>query len=99
MFPQKLIVALEIRDQVTHFVRQRITGLRAIAAKGGDKTSYQNATAIRANTMKHMSNFFRKGQLEKMFFLFPDPHFKAANHRCATATLCQGSPHILLELC
>ena len=26
--------------------------------------------------MKYLPNFFRKGQLEKMFFLFPDPHFK-----------------------
>ena len=26
--------------------------------------------------MKYLPNFFRKGQLEKIFFLFPDPHFK-----------------------
>ena len=26
--------------------------------------------------MKHLTNFFHKGQLSKMFFLFPDPHFK-----------------------
>ena len=31
--------------------------------------------------MKHLPNFFRKGQLEKMFFLFPDPHFKKAKHK------------------
>jgi hypothetical protein len=43
---------------------------------------FQNATVIRANTMKFLCNYFSKGQLTKMFFLFPDPHFKAANHRC-----------------
>ena len=31
--------------------------------------------------MKYLHNYFRKGQLEKMFFLFPDPHFKERNHR------------------
>jgi hypothetical protein len=43
---------------------------------------FQNATVIRLNTMKFLCNYFGKGQLTKMFFLFPDPHFKAANHRC-----------------
>lgn len=31
--------------------------------------------------MKYLPNFFHKGQLEKMFFLFPDPHFKKAKHK------------------
>jgi len=33
------------------------------------------------NAMKFLPNYFFKGQLEKMFFLFPDPHFKVCNHR------------------
>ena len=37
--------------------------------------------------MKHLPNFFRKGQLEKMFFLFPDPHFKKAKHKWVTFCL------------
>jgi tRNA (guanine-N7-)-methyltransferase len=36
---------------------------------------------LRTNGMKFLPNYFRKGQLTKMFFLFPDPHFKACNHR------------------
>ncbi len=28
-----------------------------------------------------MPHYFHKGQLKKLFFLFPDPHFKAKNHR------------------
>ncbi|KAG2450298.1 hypothetical protein HYH02_004805 [Chlamydomonas schloesseri] len=43
--------------------------------------SYRNASVMRTNAMKYLPNFFKKGQLTKMFFLFPDPHFKAANHR------------------
>lgn len=31
--------------------------------------------------MKHLPNFFCKGQLTKMFFLFPDPHFKRTKHK------------------
>ena len=31
--------------------------------------------------MKYLPNFFRKGQLKKMFFLFPDPHFKKKRHK------------------
>lgn len=26
-------------------------------------------------------HFFHKAQMEKLFFLFPDPHFKVSNHR------------------
>ncbi|KAG8886771.1 tRNA (guanine-N(7)-)-methyltransferase (tRNA(m7G46)-methyltransferase) [Tulasnella sp. 403] len=31
--------------------------------------------------MKFLPNFFEKGQLSKIFFLFPDPHFKARKHK------------------
>ena len=30
--------------------------------------------------MKFMPNLFEKGSLEKVFFCFPDPHFKKKNH-------------------
>ena len=59
-----------------------LTAGASMKEDGARPGPYQNATAIRANTMKFMCNYFRKGQLTKMFFLFPDPHFKAANHRC-----------------
>ena len=31
--------------------------------------------------MKYLPNLFEKGQLSKIFFLFPDPHFKKNTHR------------------
>mmetsp|Transcript_12141 Transcript_12141/g.18335 ORF Transcript_12141/g.18335 Transcript_12141/m.18335 type:complete len:143 (+) Transcript_12141:246-674(+) len=31
--------------------------------------------------MRYLPNYFNKGQIEKIFFCFPDPHFKAKNHR------------------
>ena len=31
--------------------------------------------------MRHITNYFRKGSVEKMFFCFADPHFKKAKHR------------------
>lgn len=43
--------------------------------------TYGNVSVIRSNVMKYIVNFFHKGQLEKMFFNFPDPHFKKSNER------------------
>ena len=40
-----------------------------------------NASVIRTNTMKHLLQYFRKASLSKIFICFPDPHFKARNHR------------------
>ena len=39
--------------------------------------------------MKYLPNFFHKGQLQKAFILFPDPHFKKQKHkwRIVSATL------------
>ena len=31
--------------------------------------------------MKFLPNFFRKGQLAKIFICFPDPHFKMRKHK------------------
>lgn len=42
---------------------------------------YHNVAAIETNAMKFLANFFFKGQLDKIFFLFPDPHFKSSKYR------------------
>uniref|UniRef100_A0A3Q4A8E8 tRNA (guanine-N(7)-)-methyltransferase n=1 Tax=Mola mola TaxID=94237 RepID=A0A3Q4A8E8_MOLML len=76
LFPDKLMLGLEIRVKVSDYVRDRIQSLRASEAG-----SYQNIACIRSNAMKYLPNFFSKGQLSKMFFLFPDPHFKKTKHK------------------
>lgn len=76
--PNTMILGMEIRTQVTEYVQERIRSLRAQHA---ESNGFQNASCIRANTMKFMPNFFRKGQLSKVFICFPDPHFKARKHK------------------
>lgn len=84
LFPDKLILGLEIRVKVSDYVQDRIRSLRA-SEEGG----FQNVACLRSNAMKYLPNFFAKGQLSKMFFLFPDPHFKKTKHkwRIISATL------------
>ncbi|KAI5467674.1 PXA domain-containing protein [Mariannaea sp. PMI_226] len=77
LLPETLILGLEIRTQVTQFVQERIRALRSQNSGG----LYQNLGCIRANTMKFLPNFFRKGQLSKIFICFPDPHFKTRKHK------------------
>lgn len=69
---------MEIRTQVTEFVQDRIKALRNQNFGSG---LYQNIACLRANTMKFLPNFFKKGQLSKIFLCFPDPHFKARKHK------------------
>ncbi|XP_061731439.1 tRNA (guanine-N(7)-)-methyltransferase isoform X2 [Nerophis ophidion] len=76
LFPDKLMLGMEIRVKVSDYVRDRITALRQ-----SSPGSYQNIACIRSNAMKYLPNFFFKGQLSKMFFLFPDPHFKKTKHK------------------
>lgn len=76
LYPHQLMVGMEIRDKVTNYVIERVAALRR-----EQPGNYNNITALRTNAMRHLPNFFVKGQLHKLFFLFPDPHFKTANHR------------------
>lgn len=83
---------MEIRVQVTEYVTARIAHARQREANlpqddperkpGG----FKNVSVIRANSMKHMVNFFSKGQLSKVFFLFPDPHFKIRKQKARIVT-------------
>ncbi|RUS81990.1 hypothetical protein EGW08_010259 [Elysia chlorotica] len=76
LFPQTLMLGMEIRLKVSDYVHKRIEALR-LQHPG----QYTNVACIRSNAMKHLPNFFHKAQLTKMFFLFPDPHFKKAKHK------------------
>lgn len=50
---------------------------KARTAEGG----YKNVGVVRGNAMKFLPNYFERGQLKKIFFLFPDPHFKVRKHK------------------
>ncbi|KAI4460388.1 3-deoxy-d-manno-octulosonic-acid transferase/trna guanine-n 7 - -methyltransferase [Holotrichia oblita] len=76
LFPDKLILGMEIRVKVSDYVMDRIAALRL--QQPGD---YQNIACVRTNAMKYLPNYFKKAQLSKMFFLYPDPHFKKAKYK------------------
>lgn len=92
MFPDVAMVGMEIRVkvhlfnlqgllkhpllQVSDYVQDRIKALRA-----QNPGQYDNVCCLRSNAMKFLPNYFRKHQLSKMFFLFPDPHFKKVKHK------------------
>jgi tRNA (guanine-N7-)-methyltransferase len=77
MFPDALSLGMEIRVKVCDYVRDRIVALRAAHPDG----AFDNVSVIRTNAMKYLPNFFTKGQLTKMLFLYPDPHFKKHKHK------------------
>lgn len=74
LFPHHNILGIEIRVKVCDYVKDRIMALR-------NQAQGQNIACIRSNAMKFLPNFFAKGSIEKMFFLFPDPHFKKQKHK------------------
>lgn len=76
LFPNTLMLGMEIRVKVLDYVLDRIRALRE-----QHSGQYTNISCLRTNAMKYLPNFFRKGQLTKMFFLYPDPHFKKAKHK------------------
>ncbi|KAF9448627.1 putative methyltransferase [Macrolepiota fuliginosa MF-IS2] len=85
-FPDVRMVGLEIRVQVTEYVRDRITALRV------QDSAYNNISVLRANAMKFLPNLFAKHSLSALFFLFPDPHFKSRKHKARII-----SPTLLAE--
>lgn len=94
LFPDKLMLGMEIRVKVSDYVKDRIIALRE-----QNPGKYQNIACIRTNAMKFLPNFFEKGQLSKMFFLFPDPHFKKTKHkwRIISTTLLAEYAYVLKE--
>mmetsp|Transcript_39368 Transcript_39368/g.95225 ORF Transcript_39368/g.95225 Transcript_39368/m.95225 type:complete len:377 (-) Transcript_39368:127-1257(-) len=92
LLPNERILGMEIRAKVTEYVRLRILSLRkdhADAAGSGSTATdgsqgpqnnmYENASVLRTNSMKYLPNYFGEASLSKLFFCFPDPHFKRKN--------------------
>ncbi|KRZ15008.1 tRNA (guanine-N(7)-)-methyltransferase [Trichinella zimbabwensis] len=76
LFPNSFILGMEIRVKVSNYVIQRIKALRSLSPG-----KYTNIACVRTNAMKSLPLYFKKGQLKKMFFLFPDPHFKKSKQK------------------
>lgn len=76
LFPETRMIGMEIRLKVSDYVNDRIKALRAQTPG-----SYGNVAVMQTNAMKYLPNYFRKGQLSKMFFLFPDPHVKKSKNK------------------
>jgi tRNA (guanine-N7-)-methyltransferase len=60
LFPEQLILGMEIRIQVAEFVHQKISALRA---QEGNPQGYQNISVLRGNAQKFLPNFFEKYQV------------------------------------
>lgn len=76
LYPDTLILGLEIRVKVSDYVQDRLKALQE-----NHPGCYGNVAVLRTNAMKYLPNYFEKGQLSKLFFLFPDPHFKKTKHK------------------
>ena len=62
LFPNTMMLGMEIRIKVEAYVKQRIQALREQHAADGAH-SYQNISVMRMNAMKFLPNFFAKGQV------------------------------------
>ncbi|KAH6913254.1 putative methyltransferase [Coprinopsis sp. MPI-PUGE-AT-0042] len=97
LFPDTLMLGLEIRVQVSQYVQDRISALRVAASADASSSSsgqhnFQNVSIVRANAMKFLPNYFPKHSMSSLFFLFPDPHFKSRKHKARII-----SPTLLAE--
>ena len=65
MFPDSLMVGMEIRVKVSDYVKDRIQALRM-----QNDGKYQNIACVRTNAMKFLPNFFKKGQVSYTLRLY-----------------------------
>eukprot|EP00762_Andalucia_godoyi_P002680 ANDGO_03423.mRNA.1 tRNA (guanine-N(7)-)-methyltransferase len=87
LFPDEVFLGIEIRDRVAEFAKGRMEDLRE-----KNPLRYTNVSVVRSNGMRFLPNYFEKGQLNGIFFIHPDPHFKKSNHRRRIIT-----PELLAE--
>jgi tRNA (guanine-N7-)-methyltransferase len=71
---------------------EEVTVDRIMPRIAGAPGGFQNISIVRTNSMKFLPNYFSKHQLHTIFFLFPDPHFKARKHKARII-----SPTLLAE--
>jgi tRNA (guanine-N7-)-methyltransferase len=80
-FPTSNMLGLEIRPKVVEFAQEKVMELRKNADAAQGHHHYNNVWFEQCNVMKYGTRFFRKGQLSRLFFCHPDPHWKAKNLR------------------
>lgn len=76
VYADKVMLGLEIRERVASYCQQRVREMRQ-----SYKGSYGNVAFERTNVMKYLPHYFSRGSLEKLFFCYPDPHFKRKKNR------------------
>jgi len=57
--------------QALHLHAPSVRLLPAASLRLEHPGQYGNVNCVRTNAMKYLPNYFKKGQLTKMFFLFP----------------------------
>nr|CCM19339.1 tRNA (guanine-N(7)-)-methyltransferase,putative,methyltransferase, putative [Leishmania guyanensis] len=80
VFPTTCMLGLEIRSKVVSFAQEKTLALRQENA-ASSTLHYRNIWFEQMNVMKFGSNCFKKGQLSRLFFCYPDPHWKRKNIR------------------
>jgi len=80
-FPETLMLGLEIRPKVVDFAQKKTLALRNGDVPNMPTHHYGNVWFDQLNVMKFGSNCFDKAQLSKIFFCYPDPHWKRKNIR------------------
>jgi tRNA (guanine-N7-)-methyltransferase len=89
LLPNETVLGMEIRAKVAEYVRLRIVAARKdgvdqkgdvhVAKSTKQRHDFLNCSVLRTNSMKFLPNYFAKGSIHKLFFCFPDPHFKRKN--------------------
>lgn len=96
-FPNTRMLGLEIRSKVVEFAQGKVKALRSgelpqqpPAESGADGAAaaasfvphhYNNIWFAQCNVMKFGDCYFQHGQLQKLVFSHPDPHWKKNNAR------------------
>jgi len=90
--PDKLVLGFEIRCVVTTYVETKIEALRS-------RGEAQNVAVQYANTMRTLMRYLKPHSVEKIFVLFPDPHFKKrkAKWRIISSQLMDEYAYIMKE--
>lgn len=60
LYPEKLVLGLEIRAKIVEYVKLKIEALRKEA---NDMVAFQNASCFRTNCQRYLPNYFQKGQV------------------------------------